>query len=366
MGGAMIKKLSFILPFVFLALLYANVSKSEPQERYSKAYFFGDSLVDAQSSRPNGVNMDRLGNNFWGPTEEGAKVGAPYTSSIGHNGRNRPIWVNSIVNHLRLRTSPEVVPSRIVQELQEQNINMDDVNVDYAYAAATTGNNFVNDLDRESPIVPIIEDCVMPGLISEDVACVPGLLKQLELYLQDSNYQADPDGLYFLWAGANDIGNGATLSVIGNDPDIAIKVTTEAATNVLLAIGQLITAGANAENIVVFDMPDLGLTPGVVNDADTSAALTGLSRDVFNAILSGGIAEQFPNIQQFSAFDFLNAVIDDPKSFHFTNVTEDCVFDGDAPQCRVGNKRFFFWDNKHPTSDAHQELARAVADSLVD
>jgi outer membrane lipase/esterase len=81
------------------------------------------------------------------------------------------------------------------------------------------------------------------------------------------------DTLFTVWAGANDFFNGRDFSL--------------AATNIYTALGKLKDGGA--KNILVPNLPDLGLTPGFYNDINplaTTAQASGWTQG-FNSQLQG-------------------------------------------------------------------------------
>jgi outer membrane lipase/esterase len=208
---------------------------------------------------------------------------------------------------------------------------------------------------------------------------VPLLPTQLGMYLQATGNQADPNALYAVWGGANDIFYGATSaaagataqqliqqtiqqmvqqaiagSVIPNDPtaiaaytaqitpivtqqvtaqvEAAAGVTSlmtpdqvqagiqQAAATELGMIKQLGDAGARY--VMVFNLPNIGATPqAMAQGATASAQLTGLAL-TFNNTLNAGLAQTGVNIIPVNTFALLNEIIADPDRYGFTNVTQ--------------------------------------------
>ncbi|MCJ8280629.1 MAG: SGNH/GDSL hydrolase family protein, partial [Rivularia sp. ALOHA_DT_140] len=91
---------------------------------------------------------------------------------------------------------------------------------------------------------------------------LPGVLGQVDLFLEQNNQQADPNALYTVWGGANDY-------VFGNVTDPSQTVG-----NLSNAIGKLAQAGA--KNIAVFNLPDLGQIPFAT--AEGNEVSTGLTQ----------------------------------------------------------------------------------------
>ena len=208
---------------------------------------------------------------------------------------------------------------------------------------------------------------------------VPVLPAQLGMYLQATGGQADPNALYTVWGGANDIFYGATSaaagataqqliqqtiqqlvqqaiagSVIPNDPtaiaaytaqvtpvvtqqvtaqvEAAAGVTSlmtpdqvqaniqQAAATELGMIDQLGKAGARY--VMVFNLPNIGATPeAMAQGATASAQLTGLTL-TFNNTLNTGLAKAGVNIIPVNTFALLSELTADPGRYGFTNVTQ--------------------------------------------
>jgi len=175
-----------------------------------------------------------------------------------------------------------------------------------------------------------------------------GITNQINQYVSEG--PSDPNALYTIWGGANDIlalaGGGNPLTVISN-----------AVTNLLTGIGALMANGA--QNFLVVSLPDLGLTPRALASGG-GAAGTAVS-GIFNQALMDGLAATFPgaNIDFLDTFSVLQDIVANPGSLGLTNVTEPC-FDADAlpaPTLCSNPDEYAFWDDIHPTRVLHAELA---------
>ena len=203
---------------------------------------------------------------------------------------------------------------------------------------------------------------------------VPTLTAQVNAYLSAGS--ADQHALYSIWGGANDIFYHATLAGGG------LESSTQAQTNVALAaqqevklIGQLQAAGA--KNILVFNLPNIGLTPDAAAQGPAgAAALSGLSL-VFNGQLNTGLGQLGKGIIPINAYGLLSEVIANPQAYGFTNAT--------APACGAGSssvrcgpqgsglpytyapgtdQSYVFADGVHPTTAAHALLGQYVVSVL--
>ncbi|WP_243042004.1 autotransporter outer membrane beta-barrel domain-containing protein [Dyella sedimenti] len=260
-------------------------------------------------------------------------------------------------------------------------------------------------------------------------AAVPTITDQVNAYLAGG--KIDGKALYSIWGGANDIfyaataaGAGATAQqliqqnvaaqiaqlqaagvpaaqIAALTPTITQQVTALVTQQVLAAagvsgfmtadqaqasiaaaaqqevklIGQLKAAGV--KNILVFNLPNIGLTPSATEQgASAAASLTGLSQ-VFNGQLNAGIAQLGKGIVPVDTYSLLNEVIASPGKYGFTNVTnEACGVGSTSVQCgpegsglpytyaQGANSTYLFADGVHPTTAADVMLGQYVVSIL--
>ena len=188
---------------------------------------------------------------------------------------------------------------------------------------------------------------------------------------------ADPNALYVLWIGANDmadaIGAAAFAAVQGQDP---IPVLVTAIINSLTSIaGAIINlAGLGATHFLVPNLPDLSLTPriGDFNDAGLNF-LAQVASVAFNQNLAN-ILDLFPtlDIRDLDVFGLLNDIVADPASNGFANVKDSC-YKGDVNGSDLGSgtsicaipNQYVFWDFEHPTATTHALLAQRAFVAVV-
>jgi len=166
---------------------------------------------------------------------------------------------------------------------------------------------------------------------------------------------ARPPGrtLYVVWGGGNDV-----LAAIGQ-PDALSKVNAAAASlkNVL---ADLIAHGAL--DLLVPNLPDVSVTPEVQAHG-TKAISEGrrLSLD-FNKTVEQSLSDLIHSSTSFR-LDRLDVAAmaerarTDPASYGFTNITTPCHA---SAQC----EKYLFWDEMHPTTEAHARLAEAALRAL--
>jgi outer membrane lipase/esterase len=181
--------------------------------------------------------------------------------------------------------------------------------------------------------------------------------------------RADPNALYTVWAGANDI-----FTALGN-PATAAAVTVSAAQNTVGNIAALQNAGAT--HIVVFNLPDIGTTPQFSNSilfpttGGLSATLSGLSA-THNLAFNAGLATLRDGIIPINVSGLVSEIRNNFALYGFTNVTGvACVGAGGVPISSVGcgpanyvtptaNNTYLFADGVHPSGAAHRMLANVV------
>ena len=264
-------------------------------------------------------------------------------------------------------------------------------------------------------------------------ATVPTITSQVTSYLATNS--VNPHALYAIWGGANDIFNAATSVVAGataqqliaqtlaaqaslavsaglipNDPaaiaafeaQITPAVTAQVNTQVAAAAGvstlqtatqaqaTIAAAGqqevtligalqaAGAKNIVVFNLPNIGLTPEALEQGSSAAAsLTALSV-IYNSQLNAGLGHLGKGIIPVNTYALLNQVIANPAAYGFANVTTPaCGVGSSSVQCGPQgsglpytyapgtNQSYLFADGVHPSTAADVMLGQVVLSELA-
>lgn len=213
------------------------------------------------------------------------------------------------------------------------------------------------------------------GLVN-NVAAVPTLPQQLGMYLTATGGQADPNALYQVWGGANDI---FYLTATSTDPNVLAAGTANAAITEVGMLGQLKAAGANY--VVVYNLPDIGKTPSATaQGAAASAGATQLSV-LYNSTLSSGLSQlssQGLNVVPVNTYGLINEVVANPAAFGFSNVTDAaCGLAASSVQCGPAgsglpytyaagaDESYLFADGVHPTTAAHRLLSQVVLAELA-
>ena len=187
----------------------------------------------------------------------------------------------------------------------------------------------------------------------------PSLATQAAGYLADNGGRADPDALYTVWGGAND------LFAVTSDPANAQAIIGGAVTAQVGIIGSLQAAGARY--VLVPNIPDLGVTPGFLAQGPGAAAQGTALATTYNEALFGALAANGLSVIPVDTFSFLQEVVANPALFGISNVTGTAcmpqitaqsltcnptsLVSPDAPQTHL------FADGVHPASGAHVALA---------
>jgi len=186
---------------------------------------------------------------------------------------------------------------------------------------------------------------------------VPPTSTQIQTYLASTGGKADPNALYTMWIGANDL-----LAATAN-PATATTVVATAATNEVGQIKALQAAGA--KTIVVFNLPDVGKTPAALSQGATAAGQISQLAQVYNGVLSGGLTTAEKGIVPIDAYAILNEVIASPSTYGFTNVTTPACTTSSSLTCTTATLRdpnaattYLFADGIHPTTAAHAILGQ--------
>lgn len=323
------------LPGMAAALL--TLAGGPVQARLSQLnnlYVFGDSLSDSGNSGL--LTQSYPGASLFPPP--------PYAGGRASNGpvASEVLW--SLFNP----TQPGPLPSLAG-------------GTNYALNGATTG---VINFNTISPAVPAATQPAFQG---------GGAAAQLGSFL-GQNPSFDPSRSLFLvwlfpndvlfWLGTGSVGGldsgsvfGGPPQPIGTSPAAAIPLIQNGIVNITTAIAAL--AGAGATEFLVPNMPDLGLTPLFRSNPDPAvpaglSALTAAFNNALDPALQqleaslGGI-----EIVRFQTDDLLAAVLADPASYGFDNVSQACLNASLGTLCPDPD-RYLFWDDFHPTAAGHR------------
>lgn len=310
-------KFSRLPGIAFLVLLCLPVAAQALP--YSNLYVFGDSLSDQG-------NVSHIAGGALPPGEYTDGT----TSGRFTNGKN---YIDYLAESLGLSVAPSLQGG-----------------TNYAYGGARTDYHVL-------PSPPALS-----------------LMQQRDAYLAGlGGGMADPNALYIVWAGSNDLNdiltNISTNPLYNPYPDLA---------DVGADLGDVIAslAAAGVRHLVAPNIPNLGLVPRATGGGAPNLQVSGLVSN-FNLGLESvlqSIESAYPetDIIRFDTFSLLSELYQNPTG-GITNVSNNCyslyVVAG-GTTC-ANPETYIFWDQIHPTSATHRilatQLARAVPEpeSLV-
>lgn len=198
--------------------------------------------------------------------------------------------------------------------------------------------------------------------VTEIGTVTPSLGTQVQSYLQANNQQANPETLYQVWGGANDIFQLTQAAQEGKiAPTQVVVGTQQAAQKEVELLKNLQDAGANYA--VVYNIPNIGVTPRALSQGQASAQKAQALTEVFNMTLDAGLnelSEQGMNIVPVNIFSTLNEIVGNPEQYGFTDVTTPICGTGSSITCEKEGTGYLFADGIHPTAQMHALLAQVV------
>ncbi len=300
------KKGRFLL--VVILALGCLVTATRHATAYSALYVFGDSLSDSGNNAivltPNTTPVPIPANDFI-PT-------FPYASGRYTNG---PVWAEDFASALGLSASPSLLG----------------------------GTNFASGGARTGPL--------NPGQFP------PNLETQVALFLLQNVNIAPSSALYVVAGGGDNARDALDAAAACLDLTCVQSVIGAAAltyaTDIATIVGKLELAGAT--NLVVWNVPDIGLTPAVESFGPQASFLGTLIAASMNAAERSAIGGN-PGVKLFDLFGLVDDVVANPGAFGFTNVSDAC-----ARFTTCDPSTFVFWDGIHPTSGG----ALVISDAML-
>jgi len=225
----------------------------------------------------------------------------------------------------------------------------------YAVGGAMWGDTNYNVLAKS----PFDVGARFPGLVDT------GIHQQILKYASTAPV-VQPDALFLLWGGANDLFYGFAQARAGLAVDFT-QLITDAMGAVSLNVQLL--AGLGAKHILMPNLPDLGLTPDALAAGPEFSGQASFLTRAYNGALSATMAalEANPVMQalgvdliDYDTASFLRDTVADPAARGFTDVTHTCL-SGGAAALASGCAGYLFFDGVHPTTAADQLLAREFA-----
>lgn len=269
---------------------------------FTHLYVFGDSYCD-------------VGNDFI--ASEGNVPAPPYINGRFSNG---PIWVDHVAGFLGLGTLKPYLAG----------------GTDYAFGGAE-----------------------VTAPVTTPYGSIPSVPQQVALYLQSTGGKADPNALYIIEGGGNDI-----LNAVSDKPqqlgfEIALGISAS----------ELLLRHAGARYFLIPNLYNVGLLPAAAaagNAAFATAATNATNKSLANQLALESLLEGI-HIVRLDAFSLINAVVKDTSHFGFTDVVAPCTnLPLGSPVTECGDPdHTFFWDVEHPTEFGHAFFAVTVENAYA-
>ncbi len=305
-----------------LSLALTLVSGTASALPYSNLVIFGDSLTDSGNNAividtqlaPPGTPPGTLRTPT--PIDSSAFIPSfPYASDRYSNGA---VWVEQLAAKLGLSAAPSVLGG-----------------TNFSFGGARTG----------------------PAGASFPFS----LTDQVQLFLGGTGGAAPGDALYIVAGGGNNARDAAQLALGGGDPTAIIEGYVNDIATILTQL-----SGAGANDILLVNIPNIGLTPAIQSfGAGAAAGVSALAAGM-NAALNGALASLLPalssDVKVFDFFSSFTNVIANPGAFGLTDVTSACGF---VAACLADSDTTLFWDGIHPTTVGHTLIADAVFASAI-
>lgn len=310
------------LPSIAALLIPLALATAGNAAQFSGLYIFGDSLSDP------GNNAVALGSKVSPPTNitlqseitsNGFIPTFPYADSFQYSNGN--VWAYQFATMLGL---PTQVAGPALGGGQGSN---------YAYGGATTGP-----LDNGFP---------------------PSLLTQVSTFTGSlGSSQAPADALYVVAGGGNDARAALAQIAGGGDPTTVIATfAAQYAANVGSIVDTL--QGKGAQHIVVWNAPNLGLTPAIGGLGPSvsylGTTLTQTMNDALSLRLSGEAG-----VRTFDTFGLITSINSNPGAY---GLTYAATAGGSVPGADLS--QYLCWDGIHPTSAGHAIIAQSLYGVVV-
>jgi len=182
---------------------------------------------------------------------------------------------------------------------------------------------------------------------------IPSVPHQVQLYLLQHGGKADPNALYVLEGGGNDIIDALGA---GSPQQLAFQIAVGTASN------ELLLRQAGARNFLVPNLFDLATVPeGHTYAAFNTAASLAVNK-YLGHLLQLEMLDPRVHITILNSYDLFHAVETAPSHFGFTDVTDPCVVPTSETTFNIcpDPVHNMFWDDIHPTVFMHSFIAVSV------
>lgn len=198
---------------------------------------------------------------------------------------------------------------------------------------------------------------------------IPGanLPQQVAAYSAYKSFTADPNALYFILTGGNDV-RQAALNNLGT---AAITAGVDAE---ISGIQSLMNEGAR--NFIVVNVPNVGVIPEFTQDNPTKAAAATTLSQQYDAMLATGLQglalASGTKVNLFDLYAFNANIVTNAAAYGITNTTDRCftstpLSPAATAACGVNGAnldQYYYWDSIHPTGKVQALAGNAIAAAL--
>jgi outer membrane lipase/esterase len=310
-----VQKLSIITVCIAILSFGLQVKAWAGVEDFERIFFFGDSLSDA--------------GNIYASTGQSAKApyelipSAPYRIG-GFQFSNGKTWAQRFAQAMQSNRSGKAsldAPGR---------------NGNYAFGGARARSG-------SSSLAPTGQD-------------------QLNLYLADYDNAADPDALYVVQLGGNDVRDALELLASG-DPVAAQQAIESAIAAEVGLILQLHAIGAR--HFLIVNVPDIGISPAIRLAGPGAAFYATMLASSYNAGLDLSVEglQGLPGISiaRLNLFSILGEIAAAPADYGIADTESSCLvfYTRSGAKCSEP-ETYLFWDGIHPTARIHKIVSEAA------
>jgi len=179
---------------------------------------------------------------------------------------------------------------------------------------------------------------------------IPSVPQQVLLYLSQHGNKADPQALYVLEGGGNDI-----LGTTSGSPDL---LGFEIALGIVDS--ERILRQAGARNFLIPNLFNVGLLPAAAGNVAFAKAASAAANEAIDTLLE---LEPQPHVRilRTDVFSLMNSIETDPTHFGFTDITDPCL----TTSICADPDHTYFWDTHHPTEFGHAFFAVTAESRLA-
>lgn len=197
---------------------------------------------------------------------------------------------------------------------------------------------------------------------------VPSLDKQVSKYIKWNKNGADPNALYIIWIGANDLINDEDKK---NDFQVVSKTSNQIKNQIKVLIHH------GAKHFLIPNLPAISLSPFAF-EKDAKQKNTKFSEHIgimtthYNSLLQqnlNNLTIEYPDVKfiRFDAYLTLKNIMDYASAFGFSNVNQRCNPNGYLNDhlaiCNFPDE-YLFWDTVHPSAAGHKLLSDFIISTL--